>query len=145
VPGLARALRCVAPVILLVEDHAEMRLLIGADLRAAGHSVVELSSAEDAKTWLHSCTPADPAMPYPELVISDLHLADGNGLELLECIREALDPPRLILITAFPSESLQRTALGRGVSCVLAKPFALAELREAISQVLDAKDSLRIA
>lgn len=127
-------------MILLVEDHADMRLLIGSDLRAAGHAVVEVAGAEDARAWLHASARRDPVLPFPELVVSDLVLADGSGLDLLDCVQRCEDAPPLILITAFPSEGLLRTALGRGASRVLAKPFALAELRAAIADVLREKD-----
>ena len=85
-------------------------------------------------------TRGDPLLTFPDLIISDVNLPDGSGLELLEIVRQFEDPPPLILITAFPSDALCDSALARGAARVLAKPFPLVELQTAVSDVLRAKD-----
>jgi DNA-binding response OmpR family regulator len=130
-------------MILLVEDHAEMRRYLGSELRAAGFSVVEVSSGEDALVWLGAGVGKDPLVPFPDLVISDVWLSDQSGLEILERLRLLGERTPVILITAFPDALLSERARRLGAACLIEKPFLVGELLGAANRVLDPADQAR--
>jgi DNA-binding NtrC family response regulator len=66
--------------ILLVEDHPEFRAMISRMLECWSFSVTAVSSVEEARAYLALGEPV-------AAVLSDYHLPDGNGLELLEWMK----------------------------------------------------------
>ncbi|MDB6181821.1 PAS-domain containing protein [Paracoccus fistulariae] len=106
-------------MVLLVEDDDNLREMLRQMLTGLGHSVIEAGSLAEAKTL------AD--LPGLSLILSDLQLGDGLGLDLA-------DPagPPLILMTALPADHDLRTA----APCpVLSKPFDSASLAEMMTRV----------
>ena len=71
-------------------------------------------------------------MPRLDLVISDLRLPDGDGLDVVRAARALSDPPPVIVVTGYPSDNLRRAALGAGAATFLAKPFSALALLDAI-------------
>jgi DNA-binding NtrC family response regulator len=78
--------------VLLVDDRAEARALIGGDLAEAGLAVVEARDGVDA--WNRFRVEA------PDLVVSDLRMPRADGIELLRRIRGISSVP-VILLTAY--------------------------------------------
>lgn len=68
------------PLILVVDDSSDMRLLMGMMLERAGYAVRQVSNAKDALRFLDETTPV--------LIITDYMMPDMNGLELCRAIRE---------------------------------------------------------
>jgi DNA-binding response OmpR family regulator len=77
------------------------------------------------------------ARDHPHLVISDLRLPDGDGLDVVRAARAIVDPPAVIVVTGYPSEETRRAALAAGATTFLSKPFAAATLLAAIRSGLD--------
>jgi signal transduction histidine kinase len=119
--------------ILLVEDHDGIAKACQRLLASHGHIVVRASGLAGAVTAAH-CTPFD-------VVICDLSLPDGNGLDLLPRIRScfkrtnAKDNLPAIAISGRVYEDDITRCLAAGFAAHLAKPFdeqgLLAALREA--------------
>ena len=113
--------------VLLVDDEAFSRLLLGEMLRTAGYAVVEASDADEAMAcWRQQELAA---------VISDRHMPGTDGPALLRAIREdaaasGRQLPRLLLCTGTP-EHADALAVDR----VLIKPVSLAELSTALEQL----------
>jgi len=70
----------------------------------------------------------------PQLVLLDVHLPDGNGLELLRQWRMANQQVDVILITAAKEVDTLRTALHAGVFEYILKPLAFDRLEDAINR-----------
>ncbi|ATX75337.1 response regulator [Reinekea forsetii] len=70
----------------------------------------------------------------PQLVLLDVHLPDGNGLELLRQWRMANQQVDIILITAAKDVETLRTALHAGVFEYILKPLAFDRLEDAIQR-----------
>lgn len=68
------------PLILIVDDSSDMRLLMGMMLERAGYTVKQASNAKDALKFLDEKTPI--------LIITDYMMPDMNGLELCRAVRE---------------------------------------------------------
>jgi signal transduction histidine kinase/ActR/RegA family two-component response regulator len=112
--------------IVLVEDHAPtleaMRRLLG----AMGHHVTVAASCAAALTALRQ-GPAD-------LLISDIGLPDGTGLELIQQGRSAFSGPAIAL-TGYGTEADIKAAKAAGFAEHITKPVQVASLRAAIQRV----------
>ncbi|MGR3296186.1 MAG: sigma-54-dependent transcriptional regulator, partial [Candidatus Bathyanammoxibius sp.] len=65
----------------------------------------------------------------PGLVFLDINMPDMNGLEVLGRVREAEDPPLVVIVTAHGSEKIAVEAMKKGAYDYVAKPFEIDELR----------------
>lgn len=101
--------------ILLVEDHDAMRGLLMDDLHEQGLHVTGVSSLSKALTELQQ-------QAY-DLVITDLNLGQGSGMDLLDLIQRDYPDVPVILITAFGTMDTAIEAMRRGVYDFLVKPF----------------------
>ena len=105
--------------ILVIEDEFHMRRFIRASLASHGYRVLEAESADEGMRLLTS--------QNPELLLLDLGLPDGDGLELLQEIREWSRIP-ILIISARGKEEEKVTALDTGADDYLTKPFGVNEL-----------------
>ena len=114
--------------ILVVDDDADMLRLLSLRLKAAGHEVVAVGSAEAALAQLD--------IARPQLVLSDVRLPGKDGLALFDEVHAR--PPSLpvILLTAHGTipDAVQATA--RGVFTYLTKPYDGKELLEKVAEAL---------
>lgn len=112
--------------VLLVDDHpmfrAGLRLLIQSHYPVA--AIVEAGTAAAAI--------AQAGELKPDLIILDLHLPDGNGIEAARQILTRLPSSKIIILSAEPSLAYVTEALQAGVSSYLQKQSASEELPRAI-------------
>jgi two-component system, OmpR family, KDP operon response regulator KdpE len=107
------------PLVLVVEDEPQMRRFIRATLTSHEYRLLETSTSAEA---LHL------ARTYnPELVLLDLGLPDGDGIQVTRQIREWSQMP-VIIISARGREDDKVTALDAGANDYLTKPFGINEL-----------------
>jgi two-component system KDP operon response regulator KdpE len=105
--------------ILIVEDEAEIRRFVRMSLSAEGFEVIE---AEGVQRGL-----IEAGTRRPDLVVLDLGLPDGDGIELIRDLRAWSDMPVLVL-SARTTESDKINALDAGADDYLVKPFSAGEL-----------------
>lgn len=106
--------------LLLVEDSARLRELVGETIRAAGwrlDAVGTVAEGEDALA----------ATSY-ELVLLDLGLPDGDGLDLLRALRRRKDSTPVLALTARGAVDERIAGLDAGADDYLPKPFNNGEL-----------------
>ena len=115
--------------VLVVDDEADFLATYERLLRREGYEVVTVTSRAAGLAAL--------AGEPPDLVISDLRLPDGDGLDVVRAARAARDPVPVIVITGYPSDETRRAALAAGATTFLAKPFAAAVLLAAIRSSVD--------
>nr|WP_281493709.1 response regulator transcription factor [Ancylobacter koreensis] len=106
--------------MLLVEDSARLRELTGDTVRAAGWRLDAVSSLAEAQDAL--------AATRYDLVLLDLGLPDGDGLELLRGLRRARDSTPVLVLTARGAVDERIAGLDAGADDYLAKPFNNGEL-----------------
>jgi DNA-binding response OmpR family regulator len=111
----------------VVDDEADLATTCARLLRRHGYSVVCAGTVEQGLAAL-----ADP----PDLIIADLRLPDGDGLDVVRAARLLAPPPPIIVVTGHPSEASRAQATKAGAIAFLAKPFALALLVEMVQRVL---------
>jgi two-component system KDP operon response regulator KdpE len=107
------------PRVLVVEDEPEVRRFLRTALDVQGFRVVE---AETAREGLAAATTYNP-----ELILLDLGLPDGDGIEITRTVREWSRVP-IIVISARGREDDKVAALDAGADDYLTKPFGVKEL-----------------
>ena len=105
--------------ILVVEDDAPVRHLITVSLSAEDYSVI---SAETAAAAVQLA-----ATQNPDMILLDLGLPDGDGVDVIEKIRLWTETP-IIVISAREEDTDKIEALDAGADDYLTKPFSVAEL-----------------
>jgi two-component system KDP operon response regulator KdpE len=107
------------PLVLIVEDEAPLRRFLRAALVAQGYRLVE---AETASEGLQRATEHNP-----DIVLLDLGLPDGDGLDVTSRLREWTGVP-IIVLSARGQERDKVQALDVGADDYLTKPFGTSEL-----------------
>ncbi len=113
--------------ILLIEDDHVLGAAIRDYLLSAGHAADWMQRIDDAR---HALT----GVPY-ELVLLDLGLPDGRGLDLLRELRKADNAVPVIITTAQDQVSVRVEGLNAGADDYLVKPFDLTEMAARIAAV----------
>jgi two-component system, OmpR family, KDP operon response regulator KdpE len=108
-----------SPHVLIVEDEAPIRAFLRTTLRANGYRCSEAATAQQGLLQVT----ADP----PEVVLLDLGLPDGDGLDLARTIRQWSAMP-IIVLSARGQEQDKVRALDLGADDYLTKPFGVPEL-----------------
>jgi DNA-binding NtrC family response regulator len=80
----------------------------------------------------------------PKLVISDVRLPDGNGIELMRELKSRVPGTSILLLTAFGNVSQAVEAMRDGAFDYLQKPVPFAQLREAAKRVLNGGGPARV-
>jgi two-component system KDP operon response regulator KdpE len=105
--------------VLVIEDEADIRRFVRLTLESEGHEVHE---AEGARRGM-----IDAGTRRPDLVVLDLGLPDGDGIELIRELREWSQVP-VIVLSARSREADKIAALDAGADDYLMKPFGSGEL-----------------
>jgi two-component system KDP operon response regulator KdpE len=108
-----------SPRVLVVEDETPMRRFLRASLVAEGHVVIEAATLAEARMLMPS--------HQPDVLILDLGLPDGDGLEFVREVREWSSVP-IIVVSARGREADKVKALDEGADDYLTKPFGIQEL-----------------
>lgn len=114
--------------VLVVEDDPDLRQLLLEELEDAGHRCAACEGIRSARTFMQG--------QLPHVVVSDLRLPDGNGLTLLENVKQLPLKPGFIVITAFGTIDQAVDALKRGADDFLTKPLDLDHLRLCVERTL---------
>ena len=116
-----------APVAILIEDEPQIRRFVRAALEAEGWVVHE---ADTAKRGL-----LDAGTRKPDLLVVDLGLPDGDGLDLIRDVRGWSNVP-IVVLSARADETDKIAALDAGADDYLPKPFNPRELVARIHAVM---------
>jgi two-component system repressor protein LuxO len=108
------------PKILMVEDSPSLAAVYKAYLDESEYEVVAVETLQQARASLSSL--------WPDIVLLDIELPDGNGMDFLVDTRNAEPSPRVIVMTAHGSSDVAVEAMRRGAFDFLTKPFDSARL-----------------
>jgi two-component system response regulator AtoC len=106
--------------VLLVDDEAELRLILAEALRDAGHRVTVASDGAEARGHVMA--------RVFDVVICDVRLPQVDGLSLFRRLRQESPTTDVILMTAYAEVSDAVSALKEGAYDYLTKPFDIDEL-----------------
>jgi DNA-binding response OmpR family regulator len=115
------------PTILVVDDSADILRLTTDYLAHAGFKVVTAGTADGALRLVR--------LERPDLLILDLGLPDGDGLDVARAVRRTSDLP-IIMLTARTEETDTLIGLELGADDYITKPFSPRELVARVRAVL---------
>ena len=111
--------------VLVIDDHESVRAGIKAALSRAGHICVgEAGSISEARAQI--------AHTNPQVIVVDLSLPDGNGLEIVQWARSISERIGIVVLTLNPAQDFLLTVMKSGASAFVEKSAPLAELISAI-------------
>jgi len=124
------------PRLLLVEDSASLAETYRAYIASLGVEVEMAGTLAEARA-------AVEAAP-PDIVLLDIRLPDGDGLELLDTLPDGAAGPRVVVITAHGSVQVAVDAMRAGAADFLVKPFDGERLRTTVANALEARRLARL-
>ena len=105
--------------VLVVEDDREIRALIQSSLSVEGFEVHTAVTLSEAQVLLENTA--------PDVIVLDLGLPDGDGVELVWQVRRQYTTP-ILVVSARHQEAQKIALLDAGADDYLTKPFSVAEL-----------------
>jgi two-component system, OmpR family, KDP operon response regulator KdpE len=105
--------------VLIVEDDREIRSMMQSSLGVEGFQVATAVSVREAKALLHN--------QLPDVLVLDLGLPDGDGIDIVHEVRKRYLIP-ILVVSARHQESQKIQLLDAGADDYLTKPFSVGEL-----------------
>jgi CheY-like chemotaxis protein len=116
--------------VLVVDDEDKILFVVRHALSRLG----ENCQVETACSGLQAIEIAR-ATPF-DLVVTDLHMPEMDGIELTEALRELDSDPQVIWMTAYHCCTHETEMKRLGVCCCLDKPIEIAEIRRVVGEAL---------
>src|SRR5881296_115534 len=117
------------PKVLVVDDEESVVVTIKAILQLDGYDVATTTSGAKARAMVRD-------VEY-DLVLTDLRLEDGDGLDVLKAVRERYPETVTIMLTGYASLESAIQALRAGAYDYLVKPSEVEELRATVARGLE--------
>ena len=121
--------------ILVVDDEADLAATYERLLRRQGYRVVSAGTLQAGLRVIET----EPL----RLVIADLRLPDGDGLDVVRAARALPAPPPVLVATVLASRASYQAALAAGATAFLAKPFATGVFNRLANDLLARGDAER--
>ena len=121
--------------ILIVDDEAHVRSMIGATLERQGYDVQLAASGREALDLLERNS--------FDLVLTDIVMQDGNGITLLERMRAQQPNLPVVMVTAIHDISVAIDSMRRGAYDYLLKPFEREHLLSTVLRALEHRQALQ--
>ncbi len=135
---MSNALPLAAPslphLVVVAEDDDEMRRLLTRALRRDGHDVL---AVPDGASLFSVIDGLRRQGREADLIVSDVRMPHGSGLEVVARLRAEACTTRVILVSAFADAATHARAAAIGVAYVMSKPFDLDDLRTVATHLLD--------
>jgi len=114
--------------VLVVDDEPDLLTLYELALLREGHEVEVAASVAEAWALL--------AQQVFRLVITDMRLPDGTGMDLMQRLEAARRPEKIIVVTAYGSAENAVEALKAGAFDYLTKPVDLRQFRAVVASAM---------
>lgn len=116
--------------VTVVDDDADIRMLVVRRLERAGHAVSHAGDGESGLAVIRA--------ERPDLVVLDWMMPGLTGIEVLDRIRaDDAERPKVLMLTARAQEADVAAAREAGADGFLLKPFTAPDLLEAVTALLD--------
>ncbi len=115
--------------ILVVDDDQSSRELLTRILGQDGHQVTPLADGREA---IEALGRGDP----PDLVVSDIRMAEADGLQVTDAYREKAPDTPVILVTAFGTVDGALEAIRRGAADYISKPYDVDAIKVVVARAL---------
>ncbi len=115
--------------VMVIDDEESIRFSLKEGLEDLGYVVSTVEYLNDAKTEI--------ADFLPQVILLDMRLKDGNGLDFIEYIRAMDDEIKIIIITAYGDVESAVKAMKLGVMEYVVKPFDLEEIEVLVERAIE--------
>jgi len=112
--------------ILIIEDNADMHLLLSNIFRDAGYKTYSVYNGFDALRIFNKT--------HPEFIILDMRLPGKSGLDIIREIKQYSKDVKIILITAYGDHRTEMKIMDMGSYAYFTKPFSNCDLLNTINQ-----------
>ena len=123
--------------LLVIDDEPDLRTLYELTLQRAGYQVQTAPDVQQALALLKQ--------QQFDVMITDMRLPDGLGLELVQWLQTQQRPERSIVITAYGSTDNAVRALKAGAFDYLSKPINLDQFRQVVAQAIAASNTAPVS
>jgi two-component system nitrogen regulation response regulator GlnG len=127
--------------IWIVDDDQSIRFVLEKALLREGLPTRSFTNPREVLSALHSATEADG----PQILVSDIRMPGGSGLDLLEKVKEKLPGLPVIIMTAFSDLDSAVSAFQGGAFEYLPKPFDLPKAVELIRRAVEESQREEVA
>ena len=119
----------MAKLIMIVDDSASMRMVVGIALKGAGYAVLEGRDGRDALTKLTG--------QKVNLIISDVNMPNMDGIAFVKAVKQlpAYKFTPIIMLTTESDESKKREGQAAGARAWVVKPFQPEHLLAAVQKL----------
>ncbi|HKT35599.1 MAG TPA: response regulator [Nitrospira sp.] len=114
--------------ILVIDDDAQDRCLLGTVLEERGYEVM---LADSGRTGLMVCH-----RQHPDAVVLDLHMPELDGRSVLQQLRTLHPSLPVVVFSGHGTEEVEEDVLHRGATAFIHKAFSLDQLGMALQEVL---------
>lgn len=120
----------MSKTILVVDDSASVRQMVGMTLKGAGYTVVEASDGQDALKKLDQ--------QRVQLVISDVNMPNMDGLTLLKNLKSRADTKftPVLMLTTESGQSKKEQGKAAGAKAWVVKPFQPEQMLAAVGKLI---------
>jgi two-component system response regulator PilR (NtrC family) len=118
--------------LLIIDDEASLRDFLGIVFEGEGWRVEAVGSLGDARAAIQRAE--------PDVVLCDLMLPDGSGIDLIRDVKAASPSIVFVMITAHTSTRSAVEALKAGAVDYIAKPFDIEELKIVVRKAVERKE-----
>jgi len=118
--------------LLIVDDEASLRDFLSIVFEGEGWAVETAGSLAEARAAM--------LRKEPDVVLCDLNIPDGSGIDLLREVKEAKPSIAFVMITAYTSTKSAVDALKAGAFDYIAKPFDIEELKIIVGKAVERKE-----
>ncbi|MBY0408595.1 MAG: response regulator, partial [Burkholderiaceae bacterium] len=131
--------------IWLVDDDPSIRFVLEKALARENLPTRSFTHPREVLDALADITAGDPARQGPQVLVSDIRMPGGSGLQLLEKVREAQPGLPVIIMTAYSDLDSAVSAFQRGAFEYLAKPFDVPKAVELIRRAVEESQREEVA
>jgi two-component system chemotaxis response regulator CheY len=120
----------MAKSILIVDDSASVRQVVGISLRQAGYEVIEGTDGKDALTKLKG--------QKVHLIISDVNMPNMDGISMVKAVKEmpAYKFTPIVMLTTESQEEKKRQGQAAGAKAWVVKPFKPEQLLAVVQKLV---------
>jgi two-component system, cell cycle sensor histidine kinase and response regulator CckA len=117
--------------ILLVEDEASLRALMGTGLRRAGYTVIEAQNGEEALAAYRG------RHDKIQLLVTDVVMPQMGGAALTDWLRALYPDVKVLYLSGYTDDAMARHGVPNSSAVLLRKPFSMDALLDKVREVLD--------
>jgi DNA-binding response OmpR family regulator len=117
--------------ILIMDDEPSLRNILATTVSSMGHTVV---TAEDGKQAIELAKKDNP-----DILLLDLQVPDMDGLEVLKELKTINPSFKCVMLSGTADVQMAITAMKKGASDFIAKPFKIDEIKRVVNKVLAMK------